>query len=914
MTILNLEKLFKPQSVAVIGATNREGSVGRVVMRNLLNGGFEGPIMPVNPKRPSVAGVLCYPDVGHLPLVPDLAVICTPPKTVPNLIGELGERGTRAAIVLTSGLNATLTDDGRNLQDIMAERARAYDLRLLGPNCLGLIVPHAGLNASFSHLPALSGRIAFVSQSGALCTAVLDWARAHGIGFSHFASLGDCADIDFGDVIDYLGSDPSTRAILLYIESIKQRRNFMSAARAASRNKPILVLKSGRFPEGAKAAATHTGALAGSDEVYDSAIRRAGMLRVFRIGELFAAVETLARARPVKGERLAIMTNGGGIGVMAVDELVERGGRVAELSESTLAELDKVLPSTWSHGNPVDIIGDAPGPRYHQALEILTRAEGVDAVLVMHAPTAIASSDEAARAIVDAAKNAPCNVLTCWVGEEAVSPARRMFRESGLPTFETPTRAIGAFMHMVEYQRNQDLLIETPSEVQTEFSPRIEIAKSVFERAFKEDRNILNEAEAKEVLAAYGLPIVRTLTAATPNEAAEVAKQIKGPYALKILSKDITHKSDSGGVRLGLETPDGIRSAAETMLKTVQAAHPDAHIDGFTVQQMASRPGAQEIIVGVTTDPIFGPVILFGHGGTEVEIVADRAVALPPLNMSLAMDLIRRTRIYKLLQGYRGQPPADLKALCLVLIQISQMIVDLRDMVELDINPLFVDHRGVLAVDARIGVRRWRGGSEPRLAIRPYPRELEESFKLRSGREVLLRPIRPEDEPAHYEFLSKLTPEDIRFRFFGLVKELPHTEMARLTQIDYDRQMAFIATAPRAGGGGNETLGVVRTATDPNNERTEFAIVVRSDLKDQKLGWKLLDKMIEYSRSRGTKQMVGQVLLDNRRMLQLAEHVGFRKKNLVGEGVAEVTLDLEPPVPEGGEPDGDDRANSASGS
>ncbi len=892
MPSVNLEKLFKPQSVAVVGATNREGAVGRVIMRNLLSSGFEGPIMPVNPKRASVAGVLCYPSIAALPLVPDLAVVCTPASTVPELIRQLGERGTRAAVVVTSGMKATLGPDGRSLQEAMLEQARASGMRILGPNCLGVIVPHMGLNASFSHLPALVGRIAFVSQSGALCTAVLDWARANGIGFSHFVSLGDAVDIDFGGVIDYLGSDPATRAILLYIESIRERRNFMSAARAAARNKPILVLKSGRFAEGAQAAATHTGALAGSDEVYDSAIRRAGMLRVFRISELFAAVETLARAEPLKGDRLAIMTNGGGIGVLAVDDLAERGGQLAELSKETIAKLDQILPPTWSRSNPVDISGDARGERYTRTLEVLGNAPEVGAVLVMHAPTATASSTEAAQAVIAAARTSPTDVLTCWVGEEAVAPAKRMFREAGIPTFETPTRAVWAFMHLVDYQRNQDLLIETPSDVSSAIAPHREKAQAIFDRVLAEGRHLLDEADAKDVISAYGIPVVQTKVAGTPEEAAELAAEMGFPVALKILSHDITHKSDVGGVRLDLESADAVRRAAEKIQATMRDHHPEARIEGFTVQQMGSRPGAHEVIVGVTTDPIFGPVIMFGQGGTAVEVVADRSVALPPLNMSLAKDLIRRTRIYKLLQGYRGRHPADLDALCLVLIRVSQMIIDLPDMVELDINPLFVDHDGVLAVDARIRVRKYHDTGTPRLAIRPYPRELEEEFTLRSGRPVLLRPIRPEDEPAHHEFISKLTPEDIRFRFFGLVKELPHSEMARLTQLDYDRQMAFIATAPRLEGEGRETLGVVRTATDPSNERAEFAIVVRSDLKDQRLGWKLLDKMIRYCRSRGTRFMVGQVLLENRRMLNLAEQLGFKRKNLVDEGVAEVTLAL----------------------
>ena len=891
MTVRNLDKLFAPKSVAVIGATDRPGSVGRLVMRNLLEGGFEGPVLPVNPKHRAVAGVLAYGDVDSLPTTPDLAVVCTPPPTVPGLVAQLGAKGTKAVMVMTAGLNRETDDAGRTLTDAMVEAARPFAMRIVGPNCLGALVPGAGLNASFAHLPARPGKIAFVSQSGALCTAVLDWARAHDVGFSHFISLGDCADVEFGDVIDYLGSIPGTSAILLYIESIHQRRNFMSAARAAARNKPVLVIKAGRFAEGARAAASHTGALAGTDDVFDAAIRRAGMLRVFGIGELFAAVETLARLRPLGGERLAIMTNGGGLGVMAVDDLIERGGRLAELTADTVAKLDGVLPPTWSRGNPVDIIGDAPGERYAKAAGILCEAKEVDALLVMHAPTATASSTEAARAIIGAAAKAKHNVLTSWVGGEAVAPAWRLFGEAGIPTYATPGRAIQAFMHMVDYRRNQEMLMETPPSAPVEFTPDTAKARRVVEAVIAERGEMVGEVDAKAMLEAYGIPTVETHAVATPEEAAARAAKMGFPVALKILSPDISHKSDVGGVHLGLASSAAVRSAAETMLKTVSASHPQAKLRGFTVQRMAQRPGAHELIVGATTDPIFGPIILFGQGGTAVEVIGDRAVALPPLNMSLAKELISRTRVQRLLHGYRHHPPADMKAVSLTCMRVSQMIIDIPEIQEIDINPLYADETGVLALDARVRVAPAEGVGLQRLAIRPYPKELEESFTLESGRQVLLRPIRPEDEPEHHTFISKLTPEDIRFRFFGMVKELPHSQMARFTQIDYDREMAFIASAPGTDGG-RETLGVVRTATDPDNERTEFAIVVRSDLKGQRLGWKLLDKMIAYCRARGTQEMVGEVLSDNRAMLALAKRMGFECRAIPGEGVVETTLTL----------------------
>ncbi|MCB2101062.1 MAG: GNAT family N-acetyltransferase [Rhodobacterales bacterium] len=888
-----MDKLFKPESVAVIGATSREKAVGALVMRNLLNGGFSGPIMPVNPRRPSVAGVLTYPDVHSLPVVPDLAVICTPPKTVPGIVHDLGARGTHAVVVLTAGMSGETAEDGRTFSEHLLDAVRHHNMRMLGPNCLGLLVPGVGLNASFSHVEAKPGRIAFVSQSGALCTAVLDWARPRGIGFSHFISLGDQSDVGFGDVIDYLGSDPGTRAILLYIESVHERRNFMSAARAAARNKPIIVIKSGRVAEGAAAAASHTGALAGADNVFDAAIRRAGMLRVDSVGELFAAVETLARGMRLKGDRLSVMTNGGGIGVMAIDDLVRQGGRVARLSEGSLEALDKVLPGTWSRANPVDIIGDAPGSRYAAAVETLMAEKDSDALLVMHAPTATADSVEAAKAVIDSVSKSKGKkpVLTNWVGGEAVAPARQLFAQAGLPSYDTPGEAVGAFMHMVQYRRNQDMLMETPESMPTDFTPATETARLVIEGALASGRQMLTEPEAKAVLAAYGIPTVETHVVQSPQEAVNWANKMGYPVALKILSEDIIHKSDVGGVDLFLDTPGAVKSAAESMLSAVHELRPDAHVQGFSVQKMVQRPGAHEVIIGVATDPIFGPVILFGQGGTAVEVIADRAVALPPLNMSLARELIRRTRIYRLLKGYRDRAPVDMEALRQTLVRVSQLVVDIPEVAELDINPLFADEQGVLAVDARIGLKSASDGVG-RLAIRPYPKELEEKFKLRSGRQTILRPIRPEDEPQHYEFLSKLTPEDIRFRFFGLVGELPHSEMARLTQIDYDREMAFIASAEREDGDGYETLGVVRTITDPDNERAEYAIVVRSDLKGQKLGWKLLDKMVGYCRSRGTRTVVGQVLAENRRMLELVKSMGFKTRNLPGEPVVEVTLTL----------------------
>jgi acetyltransferase len=893
MSVRHLESLFKPRAVAVIGASNSPRSVGGVVLRNLLRSGFNGPIMPVNPKYQAVAGVLTYPDVEHLPVTPDLAVICTGPQTVPGIIHELGERGTRAAAVITAGMSEQQDEEGRAIQAAMLAAAQPYLLRILGPNCVGLMVPGVGLNATFAHTEIKAGSLAFVSQSGGFCTATLDWAKAKGIGFSHFVSLGNSADIDFGDVLDYFGSDPESKAILLYMESIgaDEARKFMSAARAAARNKPVLVIKSGRHAEAARAAASHTGALAGSDNVYDAALRRAGILRVYDLDELFDAVETLARSRPLEGERLAILTNGGGPGVIATDALIENGGQLAEFSSQTMRKLNDTLPGTWSRGNPVDMIGDAQPKVYVQVLRILIDDPGVDAILVMNAPSAIAPPEAAARAIVDIVRQSDVPILTSWLGGEAAGRARRIFADAEIPTYETPENAVRAFMHMVRYRRNQEILTQVPPSAPTDFTPTPGAARSVIEKTLIEGRELLTEPEAKQVLAAYGIPVVPTRVASNPGQAAELAREVGLPVALKILSPDITHKSDVGGVVLGLDTPEEVRAAAETMSARITKNLPGALITGFTVQRMARRPQAHELIVGMTTDSIFGPVILFGRGGTAVEVIGDRAVALPPLNMSLARHLISRTRVSALLKGYRDRPAADFDAICLTLIQVSQLIVDRPEIIELDINPLFADNQGVLALDARIRIAPAGTEGPTRLAIRPYPRELEETIRLPSGREVLARPIRPEDQPAHERFTARITPEDFRFRQIGVTRNLPPSEMARLVQIDYDREMAFIATAPNEEGEA-ETLAVVRTVSSPDNANADFALMVRSDLKRSGIGTALMQKMIRYCRARGTGHIVGQVLDDNHAMLSLMRKLGFEMRPLPETGRIEVKLKL----------------------
>jgi acetyltransferase len=893
VSVRNLQFLFAPRSVAIIGASARLQSIGATVLRNVVEGGYKGAIYPVNPKYASLAGLQAYASVAHLPAPPDLAVICTPAATVPAIIRQLGEHGGRAAIILSSGLDALAGPHGPSIKQAALDAAKPYTLRLLGPNCVGLLVPGLGLNASFAHSGARPGKIAFVSQSGALVTGVLDWANSRGIGFSKFISLGDSADVDFGDVLDYLASDADTGAILMYMEDIRHARKFMSAARAAARSKPTLVLKAGRMPEGARAAASHTGAMAGSDDVYDAAFRRAGMLRVLSTEDLFAAVETLARARPLAGERLAIMTNGGGPGVMAADALACGKGVLATLSADTLRQLDAVLPSTWSRGNPIDMIGDAPVERYVRTLEILLRDPQVDAVLFIHAPTAIVSSARIAEALVPLAHAASRNVLACWLGGDSVAQARQLFSVAGIPTFGTPEEAIDAFLQIVHYRRNQNLLIQAPPSQCAGIEADTAGARNLVRDALAAGRTLLTEPEAKALLAAYGIPVVTARTAMTPDDAVRAAGDIGYPVALKILSPDISHKSDVGGVALDLEGREAVHAAAQGMLKRLAELRPHARLTGFSVQQMVRRPHAHELIIGVTTDPVFGPVILFGQGGVAVEITADHAVALPPLNVVLARDLISRTRVSRLLAGYRNRPPADHDAIVQTLMRVSQLVAEIPEMAELDINPLLVDSGGAIALDARVRLV----AADPtisgvdRLAIRPYPRELEQQVTWQ-GEPLLLRPIRPEDGPAHQRFWAALSEEDIRCRMFARVRELQPSQLARFTQIDYDREMAFIATRTMPNGEA-ETLGVARVAADPDNVQAEFAVTVRSDLKGQGLGQLLMEKLIDYCRSRGTREMVGEALSQNTRILRLSRSLGFSILPVEGDSTMRLSLTLE---------------------
>ncbi len=890
MSIRHLDSMFDPASVAVVGASSRPARVGTTVWHNLRHGGFGGTLMAVNPSYTQLDGVPVVARVQDLPMPPELAVICTPPATVPELIDALGAMGTRAAIVMTAGLTPAQ-------RQAMLDAARRHLLRILGPNCLGLLAPHIGLNASFAHVGAAPGTLAFVSQSGALVTAMLDWARGSGIGFSHFVSLGEHADVDFGDMLDWLASDARTRAILLYIEAIEAPRKFMSAARAAARNKPVLVVKAGRSAQGQQAAASHTGALASADIVFDAAIRRAGMLRVDTLQELFVAAEALARhhgSLPADGarlERLTLLTNGGGAGVMAADAAAAAGLELAPLPPATRAALDAFLPANWSHGNPVDIIGDAPVDRYVQTLQALLAEPDTGTLLFMHAPTAIVPSADIARALLPLAGAEPRRLVSCWLGGPGLAEARQIFHAAGIPSYDTPEQAVQACAMLATYRRNQEQLLQAPPADTAPLVPDLQRVREIIAAVLAEGREMLTEPEAKALLQAAGIPVTATeVVGADPAEAAAAAAAIGYPVVLKILSRDISHKSDVGGVVLQLETEAEVRQAAEAMLARVRRLRPQALVQGFTVQAMVRRPQALELIVGSHVDPLFGPVILFGQGGTAVEVVADRAVALPPLNEPLAEALIARTRIARLLAGWRDVPAADRGAVVRVLTTLSQLLADEPRIAEIDINPLLADAAGVVALDARVRVSAAEPGGAARFAIRPYPSAQVETVEWR-GQPVVLRPIRPEDEARHRAFLERLDPVDIRMRIFYSRRSIERSELARLTQVDYERELAYVAT--QGPGTAEETLAVVRAVIDPDNADAEFGIVVRSDLKGGGLGEMLMHKLIGHLRERGTRRLVGTVLLENARMLELARLLGFESMPLeAGSDSVRIVLSL----------------------
>ena len=899
MSTYALDAVFRPRSVAVVGASPRERSVGRAVVRNLREAGFAGPVGLVNPRYRQIDGVAAVARLADLPFRPELVVVSTPADTVPGVIAEAVAAGARAAVVVTAGLGQGPGSLLERLRDI----ARPHGLRIVGPNCLGVMAPHAGLNVSFAARSPLPGDLALVSQSGAIAAGLVEWGAARSIGFSAVVSLGDALDVDFGDLLDWFAQDPKTRAILLYIESIRDARKFMSAARAAARAKPVVVVKSGRHEQGARAAATHTGALAGSDAVYDAAFRRAGLLRVLALDELFAAAETLGHLRQAPGRRLAMLTNGGGIGVLAVDRLVDLGGTLAALDAATVQRLDAVLPPTWSRSNPVDIVGDADAARYTAALEALLEDRGNDAVLVMNVPTALSSSEEAAEAVAGVLQRRPRPgagkpVLGVWLGEKPKALAT--LDAAGVPTYGTEADAVRGYTYLVRHREAQQALMETPPSLPDDFVVDAAAAQAVVDAALAQGRRWLDPLEVAAVLDAYGIPITPAVLAPDPDAAVAAAAPLLAqglPVALKILSPDIVHKSDVGGVRLSLASEAAVREAAAGILQRARQARPDARIDGVMVQPMISRPKARELIAGLADDATFGPVIVFGRGGTAVEVIDDKALALPPLDLRLAHELISRTRVSRILKAYRDVPAADERAVALVLARLAQLAADIPQVRELDINPLLADRDGVIAVDARVAIAPWdgpvqKGPWHSRFVVRPYPKEWERQVDLAHDRRMFVRPVRPEDEDLFRAFFARVSDEDLRLRFFSAVRHFSHEFIARLTQLDYARSIALVAIDPDSG----EMLGAVRLLADANYERGEYGILVRSDLKGYGIGWRLMEIMIEYAGSIGLKIVEGQVLRENVTMLAMCQQLGFRiRPDADDPTLMDVVLDVATP-------------------
>jgi len=888
-----LTPLFEPGSVAIVGASEKSGKVGTVLLSNMLAAGYRGELFAVNPKYASVRGVPCSASIGKLPKRVDLAVIATPAQTVPDVIDQCGRAGVRAAVVITAGFSEA-GPEGAKLERALLDNARRHGLRLVGPNCLGILRPELGLNATFARGTAIPGSLGLISQSGAVCAAMLDWAAPNKIGFSSVVSLGGSIDIDFGEIIDYLANDAKTEHILLYIEGIRDARRFLSSLRAAARVKPVIVMKTGRHPAGSRAAVSHTGAIVGTDDVFDAAVRRAGVVRVSSIGQLVAAAQALAsRVRP-HGDRLAVITNGGGPGVIAADRAADLGLSLAQLSPATIEALRQVLPAHWSHGNPIDLIGDAGSERYRAAVAACLADEGVDGVLTILTPQAMTDAEEIARAVAQTARGASKPLIGCWMGESSVSGGRKVLQEASIPVFRTPDPAVEMFVHLAAFYRNQRSLLQTPGPLADHAAPDLQGARTVVESVRAERRRVLSETESKALLAAFHIPIAPTVLAHSANEAMLLAQQIGFAVAMKIDSPDITHKSDVGGVRLNLASADAVLLAYREMLDEIGRKQPQARLNGVTVEPMIARRNARELMVGVIRDSVFGPAIVFGAGGTAVEVHRDRAVALPPLNGFLAAEMIGTTRVARLLGAFRNMPPADMRSLESVLLRVSEMVCELPEIEELDINPLIVDDKGAVAVDARVVVR------EPppmraryaHMAIHPYPTELITTWRLADGSSASLRPIRPEDAEMEQEFVKNLSDNSRYFRFMNSVRELTPAMLARFTQIDYDREMAFVAV--REEGGREIEIGVARYVANPDAQTCEFAIVVAEAWHGKGLGRRMLERLIEVARSRGLKAMVGHVLAVNQSMLALCGKLGFEVSDHPDDGTLKrVTLILD---------------------
>ena len=882
MSTYRLDSIFRPRAVAVVGSQSRPRSVGRAVVENLLASGFSGPIGLVNKHPSPMDGVATVRHLHELPWTPDLVVIATPAATVPQLAAEAAGKGAAAVVVLTAAMGSGPGSPAAQLEALTREKG----LRVLGPNCLGVIAPHARLNASLASRFPKAGDLALISQSGAISGGLVEWSMSQPVGFSAVVSLGDALDVDFADLLDYFATDTRTRAILLYVEAIRDARKFMSAARAAARTKPVVVVKSGHSGRAqvTPAGSTHTQNLARPNAVYGAAFRRAGLLRVRSLHELFAAARTLGQVRPFQGRRLAILTNGGGVGALSVDHLYEQGGTLATLSEATRDALDRILPVGWSRTNPVDLLTDIDADRYAATIDALLADPGNDALLAVNVPTVLSSSSEAAHAVTRVLSQRPGHgtrkpVFTVWLGNDPQAEA--VLDAAQVPRYPNESDAVAGFMHLVRHREVQAALMETPPSLPEDFSPDVALARTLVDSALDAGQTWLDPLATTQLLAAYGIPMAPLWRADDADDAARIAAPLLAEgatVAVKILSPDIPHKSDVDGVRLNLANANAVREAAAGILQRARERRPEARIEGVLVQPTVLRPKARELIAGIADDPVFGPVIAFGRGGTAVEVINDQAVALPPLDLRLAHELIARTRVSRVLKAYRDVPAADERAVALVLVKLAQLAADIPEIQQLDINPLLADREGVVAVDARIAVARGRalhkGRGHPRFAIFPYPKEWERTIELADGQPALVRPVRPEDDAMFREFFTHVTDEDLRLRFFQSVRHFSHEFIARLTQLDYARSIALVAIHPQT----HEMLGAVRLHADANYEKGEYGILVRSDLKGHGIGWKLMQIMIEYARWLGLKVIEGQVLRENRTMLAMCESLGFTVK------------------------------------
>ena len=878
-----LQPLLAPASVALVGATEREGALGAIVYRNLEAGGPRGGLYLVNPKHAKIFGRRGYARLQDLPQPPDLAVIVTPARTVERIVDDAAAAGVRALVILTSGFGET-GREGLALQERILEAARRGGVRILGPNCLGVMRTDCGLNATFARTPAHPGKLALVSQSGAICGAILDWAASSGLGFSSVVSLGGAIDVDFGEVLDFLTTDAATDAILLYVEGIRDARRYVSALRAASRVKPVIALKVGRHAGGSRAASSHTGALVGSDAVFDAALRRAGAVRVKTYTQLFAAARVLASGKRAAGERLAILTNGGGPGVIAADSAADNAVPLAQLSEQTMALLNAKLPAQWSHGNPIDIIGDAPPARFAAAAAAALADPGVDALLAMYSPVAVTAPEDAARALAGAVRDSAKPVLAAWLGDINPGASRACLDAQGIANFYTPENAVEAFSFLCAHRRNQAQLMQVPAGEREPDAPPPDLAAAAAlrERALAERRELLTEHEAKALLAAFRLPVPASIPCRTREEALAAAREIGFPAVIKLHSPDITHKSDVGGVRLNLQSAEMVASAFDDMLRHVRALRPEARIEGVVVQPMLRFAHAREVLVGVATDAVFGPVISFGAGGIAVEVLRDSAVALPPLNQMLARELMQRPAVYRLLAGYRNVPGADLDALARVLVGVSRMVCALPWLKEMDLNPVLAHPGGAIIADARVVVDLARPELLPRyghMAIHPYPVELEGEIRLRDGRTLRVRPIRPEDAEREKRFFERLSQHSRYQRFMNYLKELPPQMLARFTQLDYDRELALVALSQ------DEIVAVGRYAPNPDGRSAEFALAVGDDWQGKGIGQALLERLVAAARAAGYQALVGNILEANRGMLELAAHLGFAERSRDGSAV-----------------------------